>query len=151
MPKTLTLVFLSFLAALGVAGPAMSQDDLSRDELILPGSSVKLEDFMWIKRPLVVFADSPADPRYVQQMEYITERLDDLDRRDVVVLTDTDKGADTALRKELRPRGFMLVLIGKDGTIYLRKPLPWSVREISRVIDKLPMRQQDVRDRRGES
>ena len=79
MPKTLTLVFLSFLAALGVAGPAMSQDDLSRDELILPGSSVKLEDFMWIKRPLVVFADSPADPRYVQQMEYITERLDDLD------------------------------------------------------------------------
>ncbi|KRS17299.1 hypothetical protein XM52_14130 [Roseovarius indicus] len=129
----------------------MSQDDLSRDELILPGSSVKLEDFMWIKRPLVVFADSPADPRYVQQMEYITERLDDLDRRDVVVLTDTDKGADTALRKELRPRGFMLVLIGKDGTIYLRKPLPWSVREISRVIDKLPMRQQEVRDRRGES
>ena len=151
MPKTLTLVFLSFLAALGVAGPAMSQDDLSRDELILPGSSVKLEDFMWIKRPLVVFADSPADPRYVQQMEYITERLDDLDRRDVVVLTDTDKGADTALRKELRPRGFMLVLIGKDGTIYLRKPLPWSVREISRVIDKLPMRQQEVRDRRCES
>jgi hypothetical protein len=151
MPKTLTLVFLSFLAALGVAGPAMSQDDLSRDELILPGSSVKLEDFMWIKRPLVVFADSPADPRYVQQMEYITERLDDLDPRDVVVLTDTDKGADTALRKELRPRGFMLVLIGKDGTIYLRKPLPWSVREISRVIDKLPMRQQEVRDRRGES
>lgn len=151
MPKTLTLVFLSFLAALGLAGPAMSQDDLSRDELILPGSSVKLEDFMWIKRPLVVFADSPADPRYVQQMEYITERLDDLDRRDVVVLTDTDKGADTALRKELRPRGFMLVLIGKDGTIYLRKPLPWSVREISRVIDKLPMRQQEVRDRRGES
>ena len=151
MPKTLTLVFLSFLAALGVAGPAMSQDGLSRDELILPGSSVKLEDFMWIKRPLVVFADSPADPRYVQQMEYITERLDDLDRRDVVVLTDTDKGADTALRKELRPRGFMLVLIGKDGTIYLRKPLPWSVREISRVIDKLPMRQQEVRDRRGES
>ena len=149
MPKTLTLVFLSFLAALGVAGPAMSQDDLSRDELILPGSSVKLEDFMWIKRPLVVFADSPADPRYVQQMEYITERLDDLDRRDVVVLTDTDKGADTALRKELRPRGFMLVLIGKDGTIYLRKPLPWSVREISRVIDKLPMRQQEVRERRG--
>ncbi|OAO01429.1 hypothetical protein A8B76_24020 [Roseovarius indicus] len=129
----------------------MSQDDLSRDELILPGSSVELEDFMWIKRPLVVFADSPADPRYVQQMEYITERLDDLDRRDVVVLTDTDKGADTALRKELRPRGFMLVLIGKDGTIYLRKPLPWSVREISRVIDKLPMRQQEVRDRRGES
>lgn len=150
MPKTLTIVFMSLLAALGVAGPAVAQDGLSLDEIIMPGESADLEDFAWIKRPLVVFADSPADPRYVQQMEYITDRLEDLDARDVVVLTDTQKGERTALREKLHPRGFMLVLIGKDGTIYLRKPLPWSVREISRVIDKLPMRQQEVRDRGGE-
>ncbi|MEQ8898075.1 MAG: DUF4174 domain-containing protein [Roseovarius sp.] len=149
MQRTLALVFVSFLATFTVAGPVVAQDDPPRDDIILPGENVDLEEFMWTKRPLVVFADSPADPRYVQQMEYINERLDDLDRRDVVILTDTERGADTALRRELRPRGFMLVLIGKDGTIYLRKPLPWSVREISRVIDKLPMRQQEVRDRRG--
>jgi hypothetical protein len=41
-----------------------------------------------------------------------------------------------------------LILIGKDGQVYLRKPLPWNVREISRSIDKLPQRQQEVRDRR---
>lgn len=151
MPKTLTLVFLSFLTALGVAGPAMPQDGLSRDDVIMPGDSANLEDFVWIKRPLIVFADSPADPRYVQQMEYITDRLEDLDDRDVVVLTDTAKGERTALRERLHPRGFMLVLIGKDGDIYLRKPLPWSVREISRVIDKMPMRQQEIRERRGDS
>jgi hypothetical protein len=149
MQRTLALVFVSFLSALAVAGPAVAQDDPPRDDVILPGENVDLEDFMWTKRPLVVFADSPADPRYVQQMEYINERLDDLALRDVVVLTDTEKGAGTSLRRELRPRGFMLVLIGKDGTIYLRKPLPWSVREISRIIDKLPMRQQEVRERRG--
>ena len=149
MQRTLALVFVSFLSALAVAGPAVAQDDPPRDDIILPGENVDLEDFMWTKRPLVVFADSPADPRYVQQMEYINERLDDLAIRDVVVLTDTEKGAGTSLRRELRPRGFMLVLIGKDGTIYLRKPLPWSVREISRIIDKLPMRQQEVRERRG--
>lgn len=149
MQRTLALVFVSFLSALAVAGPAVAQDDPPRDDVILPGENVDLEDFMWTKRPLVVFADSPADPRYIQQMEYINERLDDLAIRDVVVLTDTEKGAGTSLRRELRPRGFMLVLIGKDGTIYLRKPLPWSVREISRIIDKLPMRQQEVRERRG--
>ncbi|MDM8166446.1 MAG: DUF4174 domain-containing protein [Roseovarius sp.] len=137
------------MSALAMAGPAVAQDDPPRDDVILPGENVDLEDFMWTKRPLVVFADSPADPRYIQQMEYINERLDDLALRDVVVLTDTEKGAGTSLRRELRPRGFMLVLIGKDGTIYLRKPLPWSVREISRIIDKLPMRQQEVRERRG--
>lgn len=151
MPKTLALVFLSFLTAFSVAGPAIAQDGLSLDELIMPGDSVDLDDFVWIKRPLIVFADSPADPRYVQQMEYITERLEDLDDRDVVVLTDTAKGERTALREKLHPRGFMLVLIGKDGTIYLRKPVPWSVREITRVIDKMPMRQQEIRDRRGDS
>ena len=28
--------------------------------------------------------------------------------------------------------------MGKDGEIYLRKPAPWAVREITRSIDKLP-------------
>ena len=59
--------------------------------------------------------------------------------------------AETAIRTELRPRGFMLVLIGKDGFKYLRKPLPWDVREITRSIDKMPLRQQEIRDRRGDS
>jgi hypothetical protein len=40
----------------------------------------------------------------------------------------------------------MMVLVGKDGQIKLRKPLPWDVREISRVIDKTPLRQQELRD-----
>ena len=30
----------------------------------------------------------------------------------------------------------------------LRKPEPWAVRELTRNIDKLPLRQQEVRDRR---
>ncbi len=44
----------------------------------------------------------------------------------------------------------MLVLVGKDGSVYLRKPFPWDVRELSRSIDKMPLRQQEMRDRRGE-
>jgi hypothetical protein len=50
------------------------------------------------------------------------------------------------LRTKLRPRGFMVVLIGKDGGVKLRKPFPWDVREFSRSIDKMPMRQQELRD-----
>jgi len=50
------------------------------------------------------------------------------------------------LRTKLRPRGFMLVLIGKDGGVKLRKPLPWDVRELSRTIDTMPMRQREMRD-----
>lgn len=155
MNLPLAFVILVFSVAFGAAAPAIAQDAAPTAEelveIIMPGDSISLDELVWIKRPLIVFADSPADPRYVQQMEYITDRAKDLEERDVVVLTDTAKGEDTALRKKLRPRGFMLVLIGKDGTVYLRKPLPWDVREISRVIDKMPMRQQEMRDRRGDS
>lgn len=123
---------------------------LSSDELMMieaPGAT--LEDFLWFARPLVVFADSANDPRFIQQMEYIAEDGARLAERDVIVVVDTDPAAKSALREELRPRGFMLVLIGKDGMKYLRKPLPWDVREISRSIDKMPLRQQELKDMRG--
>ncbi|WP_111731900.1 DUF4174 domain-containing protein [Roseovarius amoyensis] len=151
MNKILAILIVTILAALGPAPAVQAENGVAADDIILPGESATLEDFIWLKRPLVVFADSPNDPRYIQQMQYITDRLEALASRDVVVLTDTDPRAGSALRKNLRPRGFMLTLIGKDGSVYLRKPAPWSVREISRVIDKMPLRQQEIRDRLGDS
>ena len=108
-----------------------------------------LDDFHWVSRPLVIFADSPNDLRFRQQMELLAERPEELIERDVVVITDTDPTANSPIRQELRPRGFALVLIGKDGFKYLRKPLPWDVREISRSIDKMPLRQQELKDMRA--
>lgn len=151
MKKTLSVVLLAFSPHLAAAEEAVTDAAPAAPDIVFPGETMDLNEFVWTKRPLVVFADSPNDPRFIQQMEFINDRLEDLDERDVVVLTDTAGGTSTALRERLRPRGFMLVLIGKDSTIYLRKPLPWSVREISRVIDKMPMRQQEMRDRRGDS
>lgn len=151
MQTILALVFLALAAPLAWAQSADGAETALPERLILPGDVADLNDFVWTNRPLVVFADSPNDPRFVQQMAFIREGLDELAERDVVVLTDTDPAADSALRERLHPRGFMLVLIGKDGTIYLRKPLPRDVREISRVIDKMPMRQQEIEDRRGDS
>ncbi|WP_366868874.1 DUF4174 domain-containing protein [uncultured Tateyamaria sp.] len=108
-----------------------------------------LNEFVWEKRPIIVFADSPNDPNFRLQMEYLENRERDLVDRDVIVLTDTDPSVDSALREKLRPRGFMLVLIGKDGGVKLRKPFPRDVREITRTIDKMPMRQREIRERRA--
>ncbi len=105
-----------------------------------------LDDWLWLKRPVVVFADSPNDPRFVEQMRLLEERSDALIARDVVVLTDTAPKERGAIRKSLRPRGFMLAILAKDGTVVARKPAPWDVREISRSIDKLPLRQQEARE-----
>ena len=133
-------------AATPAATPTPDSPAVTLD--ILPAGTHTLDEFLWLKRPLVIFADSPEDPRFVQQMEYINSRPEDLITRDVVVIIDTTPQARSPIREALRPRGFALVLIGKDGQIYLRKPLPWHVREIVRSIDKMPIRKQELADRR---
>ncbi len=106
-----------------------------------------LDEYLWEKRPVVVFADTPEDLLFIRQMELLDAGKEELEERDVIILTDTDTDEISPLRKKLRPRGFQLALIGKDGKVKLRKPRPWTVRELSRVIDKMPMRQQELKQR----
>jgi hypothetical protein len=134
-----------FAILLAATASFANETEVNDDAIILKGAEINLDDFLWVNRPIVVLADSPDDPRFLEQLRLLEERLPDLKERDVVVITDTDPSQQTDLRQALRPRGFMLVLIGKDGGIKLRKPSPWSVREISRVIDKMPMRRQEIR------
>ncbi len=103
---------------------------------IFEASEVDIDEFRWIARPLVVFANTPADPAFTRQVELIENRIDELVRRDVVVVVDADPAAESELRLRLRPRSFMVVAMSKEGQVMLRKPSPWDVREITRAIDK---------------
>ena len=134
-----------FAILLAATASFANETEVNDDAIILKGAEINLDDFLWVNRPIVVLADSPDDPRFLEQLRLLEERLPDLKERDVVVITDTDPSQKTDLRQALRPRGFMQVLNGKDGGIQRRKPSPWSVREISRVIDKMPMRRQEIR------
>lgn len=112
-----------------------------------PAAGVALADFLYLKRPVIIFADSPADPAFIRQMALLGQDPKALAARDVIVITDTDPATPSALRMKLRPRGFALVLIDKDGTTAIRKPLPWDVREITRAIDNLPSAIEDAQAR----
>ena len=112
---------------------------------IFEAKDIDLEAFRWIARPIVVFADTPADPRFREQLELLQARPGELTERDVIVIVDATPSDGSGVRKKLRPRGFMLALIGKDGGVKLRKPFPWDVRELSRSIDKMPLRQDEIR------
>lgn len=115
---------------------------------VFEASEIDLDDFLWLARPVVVFSDTIANPAFRQQVDLLLERADDLAERDVLLVVDTNPDEPSDLRRKLRPRGFMLTIIGKDGQVELRKPRPWDVREITRTIDKMPLRQQEIRDRR---
>ena len=150
------LKLFAFLAALVTGGMADATDTgLTAVErwqadkgILFDASEVELADFMWVARPVVVFADSPVDPAFRRQMELLEAERDQLIERDVVIITDTDPSAGSSVRTKLRPRGFMLTLVGKDGGVKLRKPSPWHVRELSRQIDKMPIRLQELQDAR---
>ncbi|MYG42032.1 MAG: DUF4174 domain-containing protein, partial [Rhodobacteraceae bacterium] len=108
-------------------------------------TELTIVEFLWQKRLFIIFCVWRFDANYIEQLEFLEEGVENLVEREVVVLLDYSPDAKSTIRTELRPRGFAILLIGKDGTIYLRKPTTWNVREISNTIDKFPIRQQELR------
>lgn len=146
MTRILAFVLAVFIPLSAAATEATPTEDAA---LVQPVGETELAAFLWRKRPIMVFADTPADPRFIDQIAMLEAEAARLLERDVVVLTDTDPGARSPARQKLRPRGFQFVLLAKDGTVALRKPAPLSVREITRTIDKMPMRQREIEERRA--
>lgn len=134
MRSLYTVVLAALLPLAALAGELAPRD----------AAEVVLADQLYVKRPIVVFADTPKDPNYIRQMELLAQAYPDLAERDVIVVTDTDPAAKTEWRTRLRPNGFMLVIMDKDLQPVVRKPLPWDVREITHAIDKLPLRRTEM-------
>ncbi len=109
-------------------------------------AEIDLPSLQYVARPLIVFADSPNQPQFQEQLRLLQRDLSGLAIRDVIVILDSDPTARTSVRQALRPRGFSLVLMDKDGRVGFRKPDLWDVREIGRQIDKMPLRIQEIHD-----
>ena len=122
----------------------------TENNFIKVDQNTNLEIYEWTHRPVVIFANSDKDPNFISQIEFLSEDIKALLERDIIVLIDTDPKLSSSLRKKLRPHGFAFVLIGKDGQVKLRKPSPWNIREIARVIDKMPIRQQEIARKKQE-
>lgn len=137
--RTLLLALLSLAPAAALAQEAIVPLEPRSAE------GLTLDEFQWVARPIIVFADTPADPRFIEQMELLTNRSEALLERDVVILFDTDPDARSDIRLALRPRGFSIVILGKDGTVGMRRPAPRDVREIIRAIDNFQLRQEELR------
>lgn len=114
---------------------------------VLDAARAELDEFLWVKRPILVFANTPADPAFQQQVENILGRAGEFAERDVVLILDSDPAARSDARQRLRPRAFMLAILDKDGEVKQRRPAPRSAREIIAVIDRFPSRRQEMLER----
>jgi hypothetical protein len=112
-----------------------------------------LREHRWRHRVLVVFAPapgSPADRVYREQLAEFDRRGEELRSRDVVVVP---VGADAAgaLRRQMGvPDGaFGVALVGKDGTVKLRRRALLPADRVLDTVDAMPMGAAEARRRRG--
>ncbi|WP_231555398.1 DUF4174 domain-containing protein [Paracoccus sanguinis] len=132
-------------APLGTAEPRrVPLPDRTVELEYLLARDITPEELLFRRRVVVVFADTPADPAFTAQMVALETQAGPLVERDVVVVADSDPADATVWRQRLKPNGFSLLVIDKDGQVKQRKPSPWDVREIVRAIDKFPLRRQEI-------
>ena len=111
-------------------------------------------------RPLLIFAPRPNDPQLQIQLRILNEHAPESHDREIVPialpfqspsptalqLTNDDAEA-TRRRFHIAPGDFTVILLGKDGGEKLRARKPIPMAKLSRTIDGMPMRQDEMRER----
>jgi hypothetical protein len=141
--NTLTVVFLVTSAA--ALGPA-------------PAMAAELSDYLWERRPLLLFAPTERDPRLVETMRRIEASRCDFAERDIVLgrividgtstldghVVDTNQAQRLVSKFGISTDSFSVVLIGKDGDEKLRVADVPDLQAIYDVIDGMPMRARET-------
>jgi hypothetical protein len=110
-------------------------------------------------RVLVIAAPSFADPSLAMQNRWLQTNEAGLRERDVLVVRviggSVEAPGNISLRAQsllaelgLRDSEFGVVLIGKDGSKALQQAAPITSAALFRLIDAMPMRRQEIRNRR---
>lgn len=107
-----------------------------------------LSTFKWKNRVLVLLAPSDHDPRLGEQQATATAVAAGFSERDLIVVTEI--GIEGPLHRMFGTRvgDFQVVLVGKDGHSTLQWSKPVSSEVLFSVIDKMPMRRDEMRQQR---
>lgn len=118
-----------------------------------------IEKHKWDKRVLVINARSASSVGYKRQEELFNKGKLGMKERDLVIYKlypDHWIGPDGNLSQEealsirevyqIPKDTFMVLLIGKDGSIKMKTDDLVSARDIFALIDQMPMRRREMRD-----
>ena len=96
-----------------------------------------LDTLRWKARPVVIFGSGS---QVVRQRRIL--RDPGVREREIVVLKGTPE---LAQRLGVRPKGFLFVLVGKDGGVKLRASRVVERKRLFALIDAMPMRRDEMR------
>jgi hypothetical protein len=118
-----------------------------------------LKPYQWKNRVILVFASSSDSDACKRQMQEFEGQEDGILDRDLIILELFENGESrwgyTPLSENVAPRmrrhfdvgkgEFLLILVGKDGTVKLRSNHPVVISKLFGLIDAMPMRQEEMR------
>jgi hypothetical protein len=125
-------------------------------------AEIDLTDYRWKHRLLFIFAPSTTDATFLTLDKRLAQTAIEIEDRDMIIFRIfenspsrvSDKplpsGDDAALRRRfgIETGQFTVVLVGKDGGVKLVAHRDVDLQSIFNLIDSMPMRQQEMRDKR---
>jgi predicted transcriptional regulator len=126
-----------------------------------PINQLNFEDYQWQNRLLLLFAPNSKTGTYVEQLRFFAEQPNEIIDRDLLIISlfgqemgrldnhSISMSAANAAREKFNVAedSFALLLIGKDGGVKFRSDQAASPDQIFALIDSMPMRQQEMRER----
>lgn len=142
--KTLLILVVSTMAA-----QANGQD------------KIRLNGYQWKHRLILAFSPSTEDPGYRAFAKEIAVQAEEVIERDLLVFhiletgeiklgeSSLQAGSGDYLRESfsISPGRFTVLLIGKDGGVKLRREGGVELNEIFSLIDTMPMRQREMKEK----
>ena len=124
-------------------------------------NKIYLEEYKWKNRLIFIFAPSTNHPGYKAKQREMGGEIPEIIDRDLVVFeifeTGRSKVGDDMLGEDavnflrdkfkVEPGQFKVILVGKDGGEKLRGDERVQISEIFALIDSMPMRQREMRER----
>jgi hypothetical protein len=123
--------------------------------------TVNLMEYQWKNRLLLLFTPSVEGPVYIKLKEDLLRQEEEVLDRDLLIFHILETGetklwnspqpesSDDSLRKKysIKSGTFTILLIGKDGGVKMRREGRMELDEIFSVIDAMPMRQREMKQK----
>jgi hypothetical protein len=120
---------------------------------------IDLDAYRWKNRIILVFAPSSTFKLYERQIRELQDQTDGILDRDLIIFEIFERGKSrsgnaslsehqaTQFRHQfgVKEGKFVIILMGKDGTVKLRSNEPVGTSELFSLIDGMPMRQEEMR------
>lgn len=115
-----------------------------------PANADSLDALRWKKRLILIYAPAGADEKLAEQQSLLRARRAEVAERDLaeIVIRERNDHPEAVKRFGLTGPEFTVVLVGKDGGEKLRSNEVVQPERFFRLIDSMPMRQDEMRERK---